>query len=188
MKRLSLLAMLALVVSATFGAFASDVIVDDAIKLAKAKVGDDVMMAWADAQRPSNPINADAVIELKNASVPDRVISALVHNSAQAAVAQQAAPAVQSAPEAQPMYNASYASASPEPRYTYSEPVSYVSSPSYVYSGYSPYYYGGYPYYSGYYPRSYVSFGFGSYGHGWGGGSWGHGGSWGGHGGSGHHH
>lgn len=162
--------------------------VEDAIKLAKSGVGEDVQIAWAESREAFASVDADTILALKNGGVGEKVIAALVRRGGSRA-AEDRTPyvrvvqryetpstgssngdAVQTARRAYTTEEAvQYTYAQPE-RVVYASPsYTYYSSYNPYYSSYYPYYYGGYyPYYSSYYyPRYSFSFG----GH-WGGGSW----------------
>lgn len=163
---------------------------EDAIKLAKSGVGEDVQVAWAESRETFAPVSADGILKLKEAGVSEKVIAAFVRRGG-AKTAEVQIPYVrviqrydtgtgtrtvaQAVQQARQEYTREEAV-----QYTYAQPdrVVYVDR-SYSYP--STYYYGStyrYPYYSGYYyPRTnwYGSWG-GHWGHGhWGHGHWGHG-------------
>lgn len=50
------------------------------IKLAQAGVGEDVQIAWIESRPPYATIDADAIIQLKDAKVPEKAIAAFVRN------------------------------------------------------------------------------------------------------------
>ncbi len=159
--------------------------VDDAVKLTKSGLGDEVLIAWVNAQRPFGVLSAAQIVGLKEAGVSEPVIAAMVQKGgAQAAVqrvAEYEVPVTTSTRSAGNVISqADYDRAKQEYRetaaatYTYAQPAgstyetvrySYPST-SYIsvglgYSSY-PYYYGGYyPRYSSYsscyYPRYYSS-------------------------------
>ncbi|MCW8131050.1 MAG: hypothetical protein KIS92_11935 [Planctomycetota bacterium] len=169
--------------------------VEDAIKLAKSGVGEDVQIAWAESREAFASVDADTILTLKNGGVGEKVIAALVRRGGSRAaessvpyvrvVQRYETPSTGSA-GSQAVQTARRAYTTDEAvQYTYAQPERVVYSyPSYSYSSsYYPYYSSYYPYYSSYYSsyypyyrsHCYPSFSF-SWGGRWGGGGhWGHG-------------
>ena len=52
--------------------------VDDAIKLVKADLGKEVLLAWVDALPAYDKVESDEIVELKEAGVPESVIAAMI--------------------------------------------------------------------------------------------------------------
>src|SRR4051812_43093117 len=67
-------------------------LVDDLIVLSRAGISEEVLMAWVD--RHSESLNANDIIALKNANVPDKVVVSILRQATPAVQAQvaQAAP------------------------------------------------------------------------------------------------
>lgn len=136
----------------------------DVLKLADAKVGDAVIIAYVEASPISYQPTAQEVVTLKEHGVSDNAIRAILNHGGemrarQPMAAQQPVMPVSPAPSV----------AAAAPAYNYAYP-----SAGYTYPDYG--YYGGYPYYSYYYPYYYggVSvywpwWGWGGYYRGWGG-------------------
>jgi len=159
---------------------------EDVLKLSRAKVGDDVIVAFV--QNPGRRYNltADEVLYLRKAGVPDRVLTAMLNQSSRPALPAPppAAPAPSTPPTPpgyatqnalnapSPVYQAAPDYAPAEATYVAPEPASYYynSYPSYGYSYSYPAFSLGfgfgagcsYPYYGGYYCR-YPYYGYGSY-------------------------
>lgn len=155
--------------------------VEEAIKLAKSGVGEEVQIAWAETRDPYAAIDADTILKLKAGGVGEKVIAALVRHGGQAQAAEtryvrvirrydtsSERPMAETVREARREYTTEDAV-----RYTYTQPSTVVYSdsyayPSYAYYGYpsyySPYSYYSYPYYSRYcYPSFSFRFGGGHY-------------------------
>lgn len=159
--------------------------VEDAVKLTKSGLGDEVLLAWVQAHRAYSALSAAQIVGLKEAGVSEPVIAAMIQRGGTRAAMQKVAeyevPVTTSTRSASNVISqADYERAKQEYRtteaatYTYAQPAgstyetvrySYPST-SYIsvglgYSSY-PYYYGGYyPRYYGYsscyYPRYYSS-------------------------------
>ena len=130
--------------------------VSDILKLVRAKVSDDVIMAFIKGSGRIYRLSVSEVLHLREQGVSDPALTAMLESQKNAApvslVAAQPAPAVP-------------ASVNPQPASTYTAPTPvYVESPPvYVYPS-SAYYDNSWPYYGGYwgYPGVSLSFGFGS--------------------------
>src|SRR5436190_23670078 len=61
--------------------FAQSAVIDDAIKLSRGGVGEEVMIAWAEKQ-DAGALSAADIILLKEAKVPDRAIATLIRSGA----------------------------------------------------------------------------------------------------------
>jgi hypothetical protein len=153
----------------------------EVLKLVRAHVTEDVVMAFIENSRAGFSLTADEIVQLHNEGVSDKMIQAMLAR-------RKAPPATvsvaQEAPQPQPMPPQQVIVQQPaQPSVTYvpSEPV-YVTAPTTTYVYPEPYYsyYDPYPFYGGYsgwYPRVSFNFGFrnGFYGgHYRYGGSWGH--------------
>lgn len=178
----------------------------EVLKLSRAKLNEDTIIAFIGNTTTSFDLTADDVVYLKEQGVTDRVLGAMLGQRL-ATTAPQPAPAPIPATTANPgdarVLTAPGVPQSTTVVYQQAPPTVVQESPTYVYSypSYAPYY-GYYPYYGGYYwgrPAVSLSFGFGYYGgyrggyhgggyHGGGGGYHGGGGGGhsGGHGGGGH--
>ena len=158
----------------------------EVLKLTRAKINDDTILAFIQNSRSSYGLNTSAIVYLHNEGMSDRIITAMLNREQKLVAAPWSAPqtaAASVAPAAGSMNpgNAQYAQA--PATYAQAAPPSTVyvvpdSVPYYYYPDYSyyPYYY--------YYPGVSLSFGFGNYWY-WSGGHryyWNgnHGGSWGG--------
>jgi hypothetical protein len=153
------------------------------LKLVRAKVNDDVVMAFIENSSSGFALTAEEIVQLHNEGISDKMIQAMLARKKQNAqpqavvsVVQQAAP--QEAAPQQPTVVQQPATVVAQPAVTYvqSQPV-YVPAPTtYVYA--APYYsyYDPYPYwgYSAWSPRVSLNFGWGGHY----GGHWGH---WSGH-------
>jgi hypothetical protein len=164
-------------------AAAETVTVDDVLRLAENKLGEEVLLAFVDRAEGGFALSADQIIKLKQVGVPEKVIAAMLRKKAPAL----AAPAVQvSVPQPQPAYEYTAPRIRvirPAERVVEDEPLTtvvYRSDPVYVPAYYPSDYYWGYS----------SPFIFSSWGWGWGGGFRSHGSFGGGfhHGGSHHHH
>jgi hypothetical protein len=80
----------------------------DVIKLAQAKVGDDLIITKINQSRTKFDLSTDGIVKLKAAGVSDRVLAAMMNP------AQPAAPATAAQPAAQPAGTTSKAPAQPE--------------------------------------------------------------------------
>jgi hypothetical protein len=159
--------------------------VPEILKLARAQVSDDTIVAFIGNSGRTYNLTASEVVYLHDQGVSERVITTMliqrrkVEETPAPPAPQAPAPAAMPAPA---QYSAAYVQT--PPAYAPSSTVYVVpsSSPTYVYSG-------GYPYYGGYYGYSYPAvslafgFGFGNYY----GSSWHGGGNWGWHGGGSSH-
>jgi len=150
----------------------------DVLKLVRAKIADETIIAFVKNSGRNYGLGASEVIYLREQGVPDKVITAMLNGLGQAPVA--FAPPAPVNPQPSPTYVAPPAPAYPQPSAdqvpppppTYVQPSTvYVAPPAPVY----PYYYPSYPSYPYYgygygYPGVGVSLGFrfGGY-HGYGG-------------------
>lgn len=112
-------------------------VTDDAIRLTQSGVSGEVLEAWAQRQSIS-AVTAQDVLRMKDAKVPDQVITIILRNSTRAPIAETSTPTT-----------------------TYVEPAR-----TYVYT--STPYYSDYPYYSSYYGGGYYPYSRGYYGYGYG--------------------
>jgi hypothetical protein len=160
--------------------------VADIVKLAKAHVNEDTILAYIGTSGTVYNLGANEIIYLKEQGVSDRVLTAMLEQRNRLTVA--AAQTAQAAPpSAQPVDGGAgapqYAPAAAQPPpygqdATAGAPASSVyvipsAAPAYAYPDYYPSYAWGYPYYGGYYGYGYpgVSLGFG-WGGGWYGSGW----------------
>jgi hypothetical protein len=133
------------------------------IKLAKAKISDDTIIAFVKSTRANYSLNADQILYLRQEGASESVITAMLSQAPGSTV-----PAPVPAPR--PSSQATVSVASTATAVVAPPPVTYVQTPAPYYYGYgSPYYY---PYYDyGYYgwpfPGVALSFGWGGH---WGGG------------------
>ena len=79
MRRLSVIAALAVVVAVSFAARADALTVRDVIELSKAGVSDQVLLALIDVDHRVYTVDATAVRQMKDAGVSDTVVLALIH-------------------------------------------------------------------------------------------------------------
>ena len=161
--------------------------VADVLKLAKAQVSEDTIVAFIESSGTAYNLSANEIVYLRSQGVSDRVLTAMLGQRNKLAEAAAAAAQVAPAPPPPSDSNAGppqYAPAAAQPAMapvqdaTAAAPPStaYVvpsSSPSYVYPGYDASSAWGYPYYGGYYGYGYpgVTLGIGL-GGGWYGGGW----------------
>ncbi|MCZ7645811.1 MAG: hypothetical protein M5U26_11085 [Planctomycetota bacterium] len=152
--------------------------VEDAVKLTKAGLGDEVLLAWIGAHKAYARVGTDQIVALKEAQVSEKVIAALVRRGGQAAsgtvekVAEYDLPATTSTRQASRYVSESdYERAKTEytsdeaSRYQYNQPagsVYYASDSYYAPSSYISVGYSSYPY-SWYYPRYYGNYYYGGY-------------------------
>jgi len=142
---------------------------EDILKLSRAKISDDVTVAFVQNSRHVYPLSASEIIYLREKGVSDRVIRTMLSQTQRLAqtAAQKPAPAAVAAPApdaaqaAAPQYVTAPAPASSV--YVIPDSTSYVYDYPWYYSSYyySPWYY---PYY-GYrycYPGISIGFGFGN--------------------------
>jgi hypothetical protein len=126
----------------------------DILKLSRAKVGEDVIIAFVQGHSSHFDLTASEIVHLRNNGVSDRVLAAMVNQPSPAAPA----PQPPAAPAAAASISAAQDAAGNPPAATV-----YVVPPS------APYSYAPYPYYYGYsYPAVSVGFAFGTgwgYGH-----------------------
>lgn len=139
----------------------------EVLKLTKAKVSDDTIIAYISHSTSSFALTANDIVYLKEQGVTDRAITAMLNQRTpapsapqyvQSTAQNQAGSSVQNAPGTTQAPTVIYSSPQPTvvqtyPTYVYTEP-SYVSYPYY------------YPYYRsyGWYPGISLSFGWGYYG------------------------
>jgi hypothetical protein len=128
--------------------------VEDAIKLSKAGLSEEVIVAWADAQVDVSLSGPD-IVRLHESKVPDRAIVALVKRSSKAERAEPAERVVVRA--AEPVVVRTVEEPAPV-QVVYSYSPAYYPSYSYCYP-YRTYAHVGYPYRYGY-PHMGVSLGF----------------------------
>jgi hypothetical protein len=148
---------------------------NEVLKLVRAKVGDDTVVAYIDHATATYALSASDLIYLRSEGVSDKVLSAMLTRSkgAEAIASAPVAPAAPSAPAAPApaAAPASYVGANPQPAQTVVQPAqvvvqpavtTYVQAPPQVVVA-SPvvYDYGYYPYYGYRYPAVSLSFGFG---------------------------
>ena len=134
--------------------------VAEVLKLARAQVNDDVIVAFVGNSKSTYSLGANDIVYLRQQGMSDRVISAMLDHHVQVAeVRPVSAPAVQSSSPAP--------APAPKTATTYVAPAYVAAPPAYVYPAPA------YPYYDPY-PRSYwgfpwpaISLGFGfDFGHG----------------------
>jgi hypothetical protein len=145
----------------------------DVLKLVRANVTEDVVMAYIQTARAGFNLSADEIVQLHNEGVSDKMIQAMLERKKQApqpaiSVVQQA-PAPEAQQQQQPLPGATQVPqqpivvqpGTPAPQVTYVQnPPVYVGAPTYVYREPIYTYYDSYPYYwGGWYPS--VSFNFG---------------------------
>jgi hypothetical protein len=135
----------------------------DVLKLVRASVNEDVVMAYIENTRTGFNLSADEIVQLHNEGVSDKMINAMLAHRKQIPQVIAAAPQT-AAPEAaqQQMIAQQPATVVTQPQVTYvqSQPV-YVPAPttySYVYS--QPYYSYYDPLYWNYWPRVSYNFGY----------------------------
>ncbi|MCW8131051.1 MAG: hypothetical protein KIS92_11940 [Planctomycetota bacterium] len=58
--------------------------VADLLKLAEAGLGDEVQIAWIEAQPPFAPVGADAIVKLKDARIAEKTLEVFVRNGSDA--------------------------------------------------------------------------------------------------------
>jgi len=122
---------------------------NEVLKLVKAGVNDEVVMAYIQHSRAGFNLTADEIVQLHNEGVSDKMINAMLANRKQAPqtlIAAQPQPQPQVVQEApaqqqviQPTTPAPTIVTQPSVTYVQSQPV-YVPSTSYVYAGPSYYY------------------------------------------------
>jgi hypothetical protein len=154
----------------------------EVLKLVRANVTEDVVMAFIENSRTGFNLSADEIVQLHNEGVSDKMIQAML---ARRKTPQPAIAVTQEAPQPAPQPQQQIVVQQPaQPQVTYvpSQPV-YVTAPATTYVYREPYYtyYDSYSYpyywaYSPWYPRVSFNFGFGS---GYYGGHYRYGGSWG---------
>jgi hypothetical protein len=129
----------------------------EVLKLVRAKVGDDTIVAYINHAPIGYNLSASDLVYLRNEGVSDAVMSAMLTH---VRPAEAAAPAPAPAPSPAPA--PVVVQAPPTTTYVQSAPVVVAAPPTVVYDyGYYPYYYG--PRYYG--PGISLSFGFGGRGH-----------------------
>jgi hypothetical protein len=140
--------------------------VSDVLKLARAKVGDDTILAFISNSRATYSMGAPQVVYLKEQGVSERVITAMLIGGGPTPVANMPTAPEQSAATYAAPAQSSTAYVAPAPVAEQASTV-YVAAPASAANYYAPYYYP-YPYY-GYYPWVVpVAIGFGGF----------HGGGW----------
>jgi hypothetical protein len=142
---ITLLALFALTLA---GSAFAQTLADDVINLAKKNAGEEVMIAFVEASHSAVKLSAADIMTLRDANVPDKVITALLRHRPAGGQPQES----NSSSDATVVIDSR-----PAPSVVYTSPVVYDAYQPVVYSGYYP----GYGY-----PGLYVGFGFGGY---WGG-------------------
>lgn len=146
---------------------------NEVLKLVRAKVGDDTVVAYIDHATTTYALSASDLIYLRSEGVSDKVLSAMLTRSkgAEAIASAPVAPAAPIAPPAPAAAPASYVGANPQPAQTVVQPAQVVVQPAVTTYVQAPpqvvvappvvYDYGYYPYYGYRYPAVSLSFGFG---------------------------
>ena len=131
---------------------------EDILKLSRAKVGDDVIIAFIQGGSRRFDLTASEIVRLRNEGVSDRVLAAMVNPQS------PTPPAPQPPPQpAAPASAVSVSAAQDATGNTPAAPATVYVVPTSAPASYAPY---PYPYYSGYsYPAVSVGIGFGT---GWG--------------------
>lgn len=143
---------------------------NEVLKLVRAKVGDDTVVAYIDHASATYALSASDLIYLRSEGVSDKVLSAMLTRS-KGAEAIALAPVAPIAPPALVAAPASYVGANPPPAQTVVQPAQVVVQPAVTTYVQAPpqvvvappvvYDYGYYPYYGYRYPAVSLSFGFG---------------------------
>lgn len=146
---------------------------NEVLKLVRAKVGDETVVAYIDHATATYALSASDLIYLRSEGVSDKVLSAMLIRSkgAEAIASAPVAPAAPIAPPAPAAAPASYVGANPQPAQTVVQPAQVVVQPAVTTYIQAPpqvvvappvvYDYGYYPYYGYRYPAVSLSFGFG---------------------------
>jgi hypothetical protein len=139
---------------------------NEVLKLVRAKVGDDTVVAYIDHATATYALSASDLIYLRSEGVSDKVLSAMLTRSkgAEAIASAPVAPAARIAPPAPAAAPASYVGANPQPAQVVVQPAvtTYIQAPQQVVVAAPVVYdYGYYPYYGYRYPAVSLSFGFG---------------------------
>ena len=139
---------------------------NEVLKLVRAKVGDDTIVAYIDHATSTYALSASDLIHLRSEGVSDKVLSAMLSRSkgAEAIASAPVAPATPIAPPAPVAAPASYVGANPPPAQVVVQPAvtTYIQAPQQVVVAAPVVYdYGYYPYYGYRYPAVSLSFGFG---------------------------
>ena len=139
---------------------------NEVLKLVRAKVGDDTVVAYIDHATATYALSASDLIYLRSEGVSDKVLSAMLNRSkgAEAIASAPVAPAAPIAPPAPAAAPASYVGANPQPAQVVVQPAvtTYIQAPPQVVVAAPVVYdYGYYPYYGYRYPAVSLSFGFG---------------------------
>ncbi len=139
---------------------------NEVLKLVRAKVGDDTVVAYIDHATATYALSASDLIHLRSEGVSDKVLSAMLNRSkgAEAIASAPVAPAAPIAPPAPAAAPASYVGANPQPAQVVVQPAvtTYIQAPPQVVVAAPVVYdYGYYPYYGYRYPAVSLSFGFG---------------------------
>lgn len=146
---------------------------NEVLKLVRAKVGDDTVVAYIDHAAAAYALSASDLIYLRSEGVSDKVLSAMLNRSkgAEAIASAPVAPAAPIAPPALAAAPASYVGANPQPTQTVVQPAQVVVQPAVTTYIQAPpqvviaapvvYDHGYYPYYGYRYPAVSLSFGFG---------------------------
>ncbi|HUS36075.1 MAG TPA: hypothetical protein VM680_12060 [Verrucomicrobiae bacterium] len=139
----------------------------EVLKLVRADVADEVVMAFIKGSRTGFNLTADEIIALHNGGVADEMINEMLARKKQAppviVAAPQPAPQPEPAPQQtvvqQPAPTVTYVQQQPQTVYV-PAPTTYVYRAPYTYYDPYPYYYRGYSAY----PRVSFNFGFGHFG------------------------
>ena len=146
---------------------------NEVLKLVRAKVGDDTVVAYIDHAAATYALSASDLIYLRSEGVSDKVLSAMLTRSkgTEAVAFAPVAPAAPIAPPAPAAAPASYVGANPQPTQTIVQPAQVIVQPAVTTYIQAPpqivvaapvvYDYGYYPYYGYRYPAVSLSFGFG---------------------------
>jgi hypothetical protein len=146
---------------------------NEVLKLVRAKVGDDTVVAFIDHSTATYALSASDLIYLRSEGVSDKVLSAMLTRSkgAEAVASAPVAPAAPIAPPAPAAAPPSYVGSNTQPTQTVVQPAQVVVQPAVTTYVQAPpqvvvaapvvYDYGYYPYYGYRYPAVSLSFGFG---------------------------
>jgi hypothetical protein len=154
--------------------------VADVLKLTRAQIGDDTIVAFVKSSKTAYYLKANEVVYLREQGVSDRVITAMLNQPRPAAGTwPSTAPQGESSASAPAVVQTSTTHVQTAPVHVSPPPASVYPAPAYSYYDSYPYYYGGYWGFP--FPRLSLSFGFGHgfHGHAFhGGGFHGHGHRW----------
>lgn len=133
---------------------------EEVLKLSRAKLSDDVIVAFIHSSGRQFGLNADKIIYLRKAGLSDRVLTAMLTQSSRPAAAPGAQPPVAApfppTPSAPSGGTAQDFGSYAPPDY---QTVPATDSTVYVTPEAAPYYYASYPYYGYSYPAVYYSYG-----------------------------